>query len=105
MSSRVIARVSTSIRIPSRWRVATPITFYYGISGASTVVLRLELRYSGGYQLRAALVNNATTFTTSNWFTISDAPHYLEIDWRAATAAGQTTVTSHSGSMACSKPI
>ena len=61
---------------------------FYGYSGASTVVLRIELRYSGGYQLRAALVNNSTTWTTSNWFTISDAPHYLEIDWRASTAAG-----------------
>ncbi len=61
---------------------------FYGLSGASTVVLRIEFRYSGGYQLRAALVNNSNTWTTSNWFTISDAPHYLEIDWRASTAAG-----------------
>ena len=51
--------------------------------------LRVELRFSSGtYQVRAALVNNGTTWTTSAWFTLSDAPHFIELDWRAATAAG-----------------
>ena len=62
---------------------------FYGYSGTSTVVLRIEFRYATpSRQLRAALVNNATTWSTSSWFTISDAPHYVEIDWAAATAAG-----------------
>ena len=62
---------------------------FYGYSGASTVVLRIEYRFqSPNRQIRAALVNNATTWTTSSWFTISDAPHFIEIDWAAATAAG-----------------
>jgi hypothetical protein len=61
----------------------------YGYSGASTVVLRIEFRRSSGlYQLRAALLNDGTTWTNSSWFTIGDAPHYVEIDWRASTAAG-----------------
>jgi hypothetical protein len=63
---------------------------FYGYSGTTTVVLRIEFHYSGGYQLRAALVNNSTSWTTSNWFTVSDAPHYIELDWRAATASGAT---------------
>jgi hypothetical protein len=62
---------------------------FYGYTGASTVVLRVELRFSGGaYQLRAALLNDGISWTTSSWFTISDAPHFVELDWRAATAAG-----------------
>jgi len=42
----------------------------------------------GNYQLRARLANNATTWTNTNWFTTSDAPHFIELDWRAATAPG-----------------
>ena len=26
--------------------------------------------------------------STRNWFTISDASHFIEMDWRAATAVG-----------------
>jgi hypothetical protein len=62
---------------------------FYGYSGASTVVVRIEFRRSGSlYQIRAALRNDGATFTSTSWFTIGDAPHYVEIDWRAATAAG-----------------
>ena len=62
---------------------------FYGYTGTSTVVLRVEFRfYSGSYQLRAALVNDGSAWRNSSWFTISDAPHFIELDWRAATAAG-----------------
>jgi hypothetical protein len=62
---------------------------FYGFSGTSTIVLRLQLRFSSGnYQLRAALRNDGSTWTNSNWFTISDATHFIELDWRAATAVG-----------------
>ena len=62
---------------------------FYGYSGTSTVVMRVQFRFSSGsYQLRAALRNDASTWTNTGWFTISDAPHPIEIDWRAATAAG-----------------
>ena len=42
------------------------------------------------YQLRVGAVNNAGGWRTSAWFNISDAPHPVEIDWQAATAAGAT---------------
>lgn len=62
---------------------------FYGYSGASKVVLRVEFRFSNGkYQLRTALLNDATTWKNSAWFTISDAPHLIELDWQAATTAG-----------------
>jgi hypothetical protein len=61
----------------------------YGYSGASTVVLRVELRYSlGRYQVRASLLDHDdddSEWRNSSWFTISDASHILELDWQAAT--------------------
>lgn len=62
---------------------------FYGYSGSSTIVLRVEFcRCNNTYQLRAALVNDKTTWSNSAWFTISDTPHVIELDWQAATAAG-----------------
>ena len=59
------------------------------MTSTGTTVLQVEFRTSGGkYQLRALILDDATTFTSSGWFTISDAPHPIELDWRAATAAG-----------------
>ena len=62
---------------------------FYGYTGASTDVLRIEIRRSSGtYQVRAALRNDKSSWSSTSWFTVNDAPHYVEIDWRAATAAG-----------------
>ncbi len=64
---------------------------FYGYTGTTTIVTRIEMRRSAStYQARAALLNNGTTWSTTNWFTISDAPHVLEIDWRAATSSTAT---------------
>ena|GEM_PF-1031208 len=61
---------------------------FYGYSG-TLVTARIEFRrYSGAYQVRAQTRNNGSTFLTTSYVTISDAPHSLEIDWRASTAAG-----------------
>jgi hypothetical protein len=61
----------------------------YGYRGTSTVVLRVELRTSSGaYQLRAGLLNDSAVWTNTSWTTIGDAPHFVELDWRAATARG-----------------
>ncbi|HEX6268593.1 MAG TPA: hypothetical protein VFZ43_00020 [Anaerolineales bacterium] len=62
---------------------------FHGNTGTSTLVLRVQFRFSNGnYQLRAALRDDASTWTNTNWFTISDATHFIELDWRAATGAG-----------------
>jgi hypothetical protein len=62
---------------------------FYGYSGTSTFVLRIEFRFSKGtYQLQVSLRNDSSSWTTSSWFTISDAAHAIEMDWRAATANG-----------------
>ncbi|MBN8595701.1 MAG: S8 family serine peptidase [Anaerolineae bacterium] len=61
----------------------------YGYSGTSTIVMRMELRFaSGTYQIRTSLLNDATAWTNTAWAIISDAPHYVEIDWQAASAPG-----------------
>jgi hypothetical protein len=68
---------------------STPITVFYGFTGSSTQVLRVELRFSGGtYQLRAGTRNDGNTWVSTGWINLNDASHYLELDWLAATAAG-----------------
>ncbi len=62
---------------------------FYGYTGASTIVTRIELRYSSGnYELRANIRNDGSTWYNTAWITISDAPHQIALEWRAATAAG-----------------
>ena len=62
---------------------------FYGYSGTSTPVLRITIHHSGtSYQLQAALRNDSSNWTNSAWVNISDAPHYIELDWRASTASG-----------------
>lgn len=62
---------------------------FYGYAGTSTVVVRVNFRYATpNYQLRVGIINDSGTWTNSSLFIISDAPHIVEIDWRAASAAG-----------------
>jgi hypothetical protein len=62
---------------------------FQGYTGNSTRVLRLNFRLSSGnYQLRAELMNDASNWVNTSWFTITDAAHFIEVDWRAATATG-----------------
>ncbi|HLF73879.1 MAG TPA: right-handed parallel beta-helix repeat-containing protein, partial [Anaerolineales bacterium] len=59
---------------------------FKGFAGTGTEVLRVDFRfYNGAYQLRAGLLSDGTTWTYTNWVTISDAPHAIELDWRAAS--------------------
>ena len=63
---------------------------YSSLMGTSTAVLRMEFgRTSTSYQLRVrVLLDDGATWVNTNWVTISDAPHFIEFDWQAATAAG-----------------
>ena len=62
---------------------------FNGFTGTSPAVLAVQFRQSSGaYQLRASLLDDGTTWINTNWFTISDASHFIELDWRAATAVG-----------------
>jgi hypothetical protein len=60
-----------------------------GYGASSTVVLRVEFGYAAnGYQIKAGLINDGTAWTETGWIPLSDAPHAIELDWRAATGAG-----------------
>ena len=63
---------------------------FLGSSGGGTVQhLQVELRFqASGYEVRALLMNDAKVMSATNWLSLSDAPHALELDWRASTAAG-----------------
>jgi serine protease len=63
---------------------------FLGSSGGGTVQhLQLELRFQPtGYEVRALLLNDAKIMVPTSWLALSDAPHALELDWRASTAAG-----------------
>ena len=62
---------------------------FYGYTGTSTIVTRIELRYySGHYELRANIRNDGSTWYNTAWVTLTDAPHQVALEWRASTAAG-----------------
>ena len=63
---------------------------FQGRTGGGVVALQIQFRFTGGslYQVRVLVLNDASTNSSSGWVTLSDAPHALEIDWRAATAPG-----------------
>jgi hypothetical protein len=62
---------------------------FYGYTGTATDVARVGFRRSqGSYQVQAGLRDDSSFWTNTAWFTISDAPHWIEFDWRAATTQG-----------------
>ena len=63
---------------------------FLGASGGGTLQhLQLELRFQAtGFEVRALLMNDAKTLIATSWLPLSDTPHALELDWRAATAIG-----------------
>jgi hypothetical protein len=62
---------------------------FTGVLGTTREVVRLNFRFSNGvYQLSGNLLNDSSTWVNTAWFTISDAPHAIELDWQAASAAG-----------------
>ena len=61
---------------------------FYGYNSANLGLFQISLYYNNGYFVRVGVVDNGTTWRYSPYVLISDAPHYLEIDWRAATGVG-----------------
>jgi hypothetical protein len=53
--------------------------------------LIVQFRYalaSGGYLLRLGVQNDSAGYHYTTYTTISDQPHYVEIDWKASSAPG-----------------
>ena len=60
-----------------------------GYAGTSKNVLRVDFRFSNGvYQVSAGAFTDSATWVSTPWSTITDASHAIELDWRAASAAG-----------------
>lgn len=59
------------------------------IAPITTNILQVEFRFfSGAYQLRTQVLDDASVWTSTNWFAISDAPHVVNFEWQAASGAG-----------------
>ena len=59
---------------------------FNGYQGTSSVMFRVEFRFNKKYEIRVALVNDKAVWKNSKWIAISDAVHFFELDWSAATA-------------------
>jgi hypothetical protein len=65
----------------------------YAYVGTSTAVIRGLFRLSSGaYQIQFGSLDDGGTWHDTNWVTLSDAKHSLEIDWLAAANNGSLTL-------------
>jgi uncharacterized protein YjiK len=56
---------------------------------AGVDLVRLEFRRANlNYQVQAVIRTDAGSYIGTSWYTVTDAPHPIEIDWQAATSAG-----------------
>jgi hypothetical protein len=62
---------------------------FFGFSGSSSGVFRVQFRYRhGAYQLMAAARDDGSFWAQTPWLSITDAPHSVQVAWKAATAPG-----------------
>jgi len=62
---------------------------FVAYSSDLTMVLRSELRFSGGaYTLRTRLRTDGTNWINTAYFNLNDAPDYIDLEWWAASAPG-----------------
>jgi hypothetical protein len=74
---------------PNGIAMADASAHYIFIGYDASSVFQVDFRISGGnYQIRLRQNNDAGSVSSTNWATISDAPHSIELEWWAATAAG-----------------
>jgi Calcineurin-like phosphoesterase/Purple acid Phosphatase, N-terminal domain len=53
-----------------------------GFDTSGTAILRIQFNYNNGYQIRARAYDSAlANWTNTPYVTLSDAPHYFEVDW------------------------
>ncbi|HLF26312.1 MAG TPA: S8 family serine peptidase [Anaerolineae bacterium] len=59
-----------------------------GRSAAGAEVFRVQIqKASGNYQVRGQIRMNSGSYLTTNWYTISNASHAIEIAWQAASSS------------------
>jgi hypothetical protein len=53
-------------------------------------VYRIQFRYyKSSYQIRLEVRNNNGSYTTSSWFSLSDAPHTIAVNWSASATGAR----------------
>jgi YD repeat-containing protein len=65
-------------------------------AGATNLAVIVNFKYStaSGYQLKAKARKDDGTYADLAYYSISDAPHVVEVEWTAATAAGANNGTT-----------
>jgi sugar lactone lactonase YvrE len=62
---------------------------FMGIAPDTTSPFQVDFRFSGGnYQLRLRQKDDSALQTSTAWVPISDAPHFIELEWWAASTVG-----------------
>jgi hypothetical protein len=63
---------------------------FQGRAANGAAVLRVEFGRAGGsgYQVRAVAISDGRPESSTSWTRITDAPHSLELDWRASSGPG-----------------
>lgn len=62
---------------------------FQGLPTSGSAAFQLNFRYvSGAYQIQTQVRNDNATWTNLAAYTLTDAPHFIEIDWQAAASAG-----------------
>jgi hypothetical protein len=87
------AKLKVGRGTPCSWNACYELHGYpgllYALNRGGTGVGCVELwRSSNTYQVQASVVNDGMTWSGTAWAMISDVSHKLEIDWKAASAAG-----------------
>ena len=60
---------------------------FAGYTSNGTSIFKVQFRRSSSsYQIRGLIVNNSGGSLTTNWYTISNASHTIEIAWQAAAS-------------------
>lgn len=62
-------------------------------SAAFNVQFNNNTGTSSGYRIRVQIFNDAGGNTNGTYFTLSDAPHTIEVDWQKATSVGANNGT------------
>ncbi len=60
---------------------------FQGYTSTSVAVVRVKLAYvNSKYQLMASVLNDSGVWVYTSLFPISDAPHFIELDWQASSS-------------------
>ena len=67
--------------------------FFSAFSSTGRDLFHLYLRfYNSEYQIRASIVGDAGLYYFTQWYSLTDAPHFIEIDWQAGAGTGSASL-------------